>query len=127
LRFFEDFVYLFLKLKKNIYLNSSLIDFMAKKSMIERQKKRQRLVLKYAEKRASLKEQLKTSEFLEEKVQLSRKLQQIPRDSSATRLHNRCFITGRPKGFFRDFGLSRHCLREMAHEGLLPGITKASW
>lgn len=100
---------------------------MAKKSMIEREKKRQRLVLKYAEKRASLKEQLKTSEFLEEKVQLSRKLQQIPRDSSATRLHNRCFITGRPKGFFRDFGLSRHCLREMAHEGLLPGITKASW
>ena len=100
---------------------------MAKKGMIAREKKRQKLVLKYAGKRAELKAQLKQSEFLEEKVQLSRKLQQLPRNSSATRLHNRCFVTGRPKGFFRDFGLSRHCVREMAHQGLLPGITKASW
>lgn len=100
---------------------------MAKKGMIAREKKRQKLVLKYAEKRAALKAQLKQSEFLEEKVQLSRKLQQLPRNSSATRLHNRCFVTGRPKGFFRDFGLSRHCVREMAHQGLLPGITKSSW
>ena len=95
--------------------------------MVEREKKRQRCVLKYVKKRSELKVQLKKSEFLEEKIQLSRKLQQLPRDSSPTRLHNRCFITGRPKGFFRDFGLSRHCLREMAHQGLLPGITKASW
>lgn len=100
---------------------------MAKKGMIEREKKRQKLVLKYSEKRQFLKNQMNTSEFLEEKVQLSRKLQQLPRNSSATRLHNRCFITGRPKGFYRDFGLSRHCLREMAHQGLLPGIQKASW
>ena len=95
--------------------------------MIEREKKRQRCVLKYANKRAILKQELKETEFLEEKVQISRKLQKLPRNSSPTRLHNRCFITGRPKGFFRDFGLSRHCLREMAHEGLLPGIKKASW
>ncbi len=95
--------------------------------MIEREKKRQKLVLKYSEKRQFLKNQMNTSEFLEEKVQLSRKLQQLPRNSSATRLHNRCFITGRPKGFYRDFGLSRHCLREMAHQGLLPGVQKASW
>jgi small subunit ribosomal protein S14 len=100
---------------------------MAKKGMLEREKKRQKLVLKYAEKRQALKQQLKQSEFLEQKVQLSRKLQQLPRNSSPTRLHNRCFITGRPKGFFRDFGLSRHCLREMVHQGLLPGVTKASW
>lgn len=95
--------------------------------MIEREKKRQKLVLKYSEKRQFIKNQMNTSEFLEEKVQLSRKLQQLPRNSSATRLHNRCFITGRPKGFYRDFGLSRHCLREMAHQGLLPGVQKASW
>lgn len=95
--------------------------------MVEREKKRQRLVVKYAEKRAALKAQLKQTTFLEEKVKISRELQQLPRDSSPTRLHNRCFITGRPKGFFRDFGLSRHCVREMAHQGLLPGITKASW
>ncbi len=95
--------------------------------MIEREKKRQKLVLKYSEKRQFLKNQMNTSKFLEEKVQLSRKLQQLPRNSSATRLHNRCFITGRPKGFYRDFGLSRHCLREMAHQGLLPGVQKASW
>ena len=100
---------------------------MAKKGMVEREKKRQKLVLKYAEKRQALKNQLKESEFLEQKVQLSRKLQQLPRDSSPTRLHNRCFVTGRPKGYFRDFGLSRHCLREMVHQGLLPGVTKASW
>lgn len=100
---------------------------MAKKGMVEREKKRQKLVLKYAEKRQALKDQLKSSETLEQKVQLSRKLQNLPRNSSATRLHNRCFVTGRPKGFFRDFGLSRHCLREMAHQGLLPGVQKASW
>lgn len=100
---------------------------MAKKAMVERETKRQRLVLKYAEKRKTLKAKLKTAEFLEEKLQISKALQDLPRDSSATRLHNRCFVTGRPKGFFRDFHLSRHCLREMAHQGLLPGVTKASW
>jgi len=100
---------------------------MAKKGMITREKKRQKLVLKYSNKREFLKKTLKSAEFLEEKVQISRQLQKLPRDSSSTRLHNRCLITGRPKGYFRDFGLSRHCIREMAQEGLLPGITKSSW
>jgi small subunit ribosomal protein S14 len=100
---------------------------MAKKSMIQRELKRQRLVMKYAEKRADLKKQIKEANFLKEKLALHRKLQQLPKDSSSVRLHNRCLITGRPKGYFRDFGLSRHVLREMAHEGLLPGVTKSSW
>ena len=100
---------------------------MAKKGMIAREKKRQKLVAKYAAKRKTLKVQLLEAEFFEQKLEIARKLQNLPRDSSATRLHNRCFITGRPKGFFRDFHLSRHCLREMAHEGLLPGVTKSSW
>lgn len=100
---------------------------MAKKSLIQRELKRQRLVMKYAKKRASLKKQIKEAVFLKEKLSLHRKLQQLPRNSSIVRLHNRCMITGRPKGYFRDFGLSRHVLREMAHDGLLPGVKKASW
>ena len=100
---------------------------MAKKSMIQRELKRQKLVMKYATKRATLKEQIKQTAFLKEKLALHRKLQQLPRNSSAVRLHNRCMITGRPKGYFRDFGLSRHVLREMAHQGLLPGVCKSSW
>ena len=100
---------------------------MAKKSMIEREKKRQQLVMKYSEKRRSLKVQMKEASFLEEKLTIQRKLQELPRNSNPVRLHNRCLITGRPKGFYRDFGLSRHVLREMAHEGFLPGVTKSSW
>jgi len=100
---------------------------MAKKSMIERELKRQRLVMKYAEKRANLKQQIAEAESLREKLALHRKLQNLPRNSSAVRLHNRCTVTGRPKGYFRDFGLSRHVLRETAHEGLLPGVMKSSW
>ena len=100
---------------------------MAKKSMIEREKKRQQLVMKYSGKRRSLKVQMKEASFLEEKLTIQRKLQELPRNSNPVRLHNRCLITGRPKGFYRDFGLSRHVLREMAHEGFLPGVTKSSW
>jgi small subunit ribosomal protein S14 len=100
---------------------------MAKKSMIQRELKRQRLVMKYAKKREILKKKIKDTPFLKEKLSLHRKLQQLPLNSSIVRLHNRCMITGRPKGYFRDFGLSRHVLREMAHEGLLPGVKKASW
>ena len=100
---------------------------MAKKSMVEREKKRQKLVSKYATKRSSLKEEIKKTSFLEEKLTLYMKLQQLPRNSSRVRLHNRCRITGRPKGYFRDFGLSRLVLREMVHDCVLPGITKASW
>lgn len=100
---------------------------MANKAMIQRELKRQRLVMKYAEKRLLLKKQIKEASSLKEKLDLHKKLQKLPRNSSPVRLHNRCLVTGRPKGYFRDFGLSRHVLREMAHEGLLPGVQKSSW
>ena len=95
--------------------------------MIQREIKRQNLVMKYAKKRAFLKEQMKNASYMTEKYSYQRKLQKLPRNSSPVRLHNRCLVTGRPKGYYRDFGLSRHVLREMAHEGLLPGVRKASW
>jgi small subunit ribosomal protein S14 len=100
---------------------------MAKKSMIARDRKRFSLYKKYLEKRNDLKSQLKEASSMEEKLSLHRKLQQLPLNSSPTRLHNRCSVTGRPKGYFRDFGISRHVLREYASEGLLPGVTKSSW
>lgn len=100
---------------------------MAKKSMIERERKRQRLVMQYAIKRETLKKQIKEASSLKEKLTLHRKLQQLPRNSSPVRVHNRCMVTGRPKAYYRDFGLSRHVLREMAHQGLLPGVKKSSW
>jgi small subunit ribosomal protein S14 len=101
---------------------------MAKKNMIEREKKRNRLVEKYAAKRATLKDQLSDlSLSQQERVTLHRELQQLPRNSAPTRLRNRCWLTGRSRGYYRDFGLSRHVLREMAHQGLLPGVTKSSW
>lgn len=100
---------------------------MAKKSMIAREKKRQQLVQKYLKRRIELKAKLKEAQSFNEKLTLNRRLQQLPLNSSPSRLHNRCFITGRPKGYYRFFGLSRHFIREMAHEGFLPGVTKASW
>jgi small subunit ribosomal protein S14 len=100
---------------------------MAKKCMIQRELKRQRLVMKYSKKRDALKQQIKQASSLKEKLSLHRKLQQLPRNSAPVRLHNRCLITGRSRGYYRHFGLSRHVLREMAHEGLLPGVQKASW
>lgn len=100
---------------------------MAKKSMVERDNKRRRLFFKYSEKRTTLKEQINQVEFLEEKLNLHRDLQKLPLNSSPVRLHNRCRITGRPKGYYRDFGLSRLVLREMVHDCLLPGVRKASW
>ena len=95
--------------------------------MIAREKKRQQLVQKYLKRRVELKAKLKGAQSFNEKLVLNRKLQQLPLNSSPSRLHNRCFITGRPKGYYRFFGLSRHFIREMAHEGFLPGVTKASW
>ena len=100
---------------------------MSRKSLIEREKKRKNLVRKYLKKRKELKLQIKRSTFLDEKFNLHRKLQKLPRNSAPTRLHNRCLLSGRPKGFFRDFGISRHFVRELAHEGFLPGLQKASW
>ena len=95
--------------------------------MIEREKKRQQLVLKYSKKRLNLKQKIKETTFFEEKLNIHRKLQNLPRNSAPVRLHNRCLLTGRPKGYYRHFGLSRHMLREMSHQCLLPGVTKSSW
>ena len=100
---------------------------MAKKSMIEREKKRIKLEKKYALKRASLLNQYKNEDNFNLKMELQSKLQKLPRNSSKTRIRNRCWKTGRPRGVFRDFGLSRHVVREMAHQCLLPGVTKSSW
>jgi small subunit ribosomal protein S14 len=100
---------------------------MAKKSMIEREKKRQQLVDKYADKRAELKEQFRTAKNQREKLAIHRQIQQLPRNSAPNRVRNRCWVTGRSRGYYRDFGLSRNVLREWAHEGLLPGVVKSSW
>nr|YP_010933324.1 ribosomal protein S14 [Streptofilum capillatum]WKT08571.1 ribosomal protein S14 [Streptofilum capillatum]WKT08670.1 ribosomal protein S14 [Streptofilum sp. BC4-VF8pt]WKT08769.1 ribosomal protein S14 [Streptofilum sp. ZNP2-VF4pt] len=100
---------------------------MAKKSLIARENKRQSLVNKFQERRKSLKDQIKKASSLSETLELYKQLQALPRNSSPTRLHNRCMITGRPRSYYRFFGLSRHVLREMAHDCLLPGVTKSSW
>ena len=101
---------------------------MAKTSMIEREKKRAKLVTKYAAKRASIKAQMKNPEIgMEELESLVVKLQKLPRDSSPVRKRNRCAITGRPHGFYRKFGLGRNKLREATMRGDVPGLRKASW
>ncbi len=89
---------------------------MAKKSIIAREAKRQRMVKKYAKLRAQLKKEGKWEE-----------LDKLPKNSSAVRLHNRCKLTGRPKGYMRKFGVNRVTFRELALSGKIPGITKASW
>ncbi len=95
--------------------------------MIQREKKRTRLVTKFAKKRAAIKEELKTANSFQARVDLYAKLEKLPRNASPTRHRNRCWVTGRSQAFYRDFGLSRHVLREMAHEGMIPGLTKSSW
>lgn len=102
---------------------------MAKKGMIQREIKRQQLFIKYKDERLKIKRIIKnkiTNSFIEQLV-IQEKLQKLPRNSSKCRLRNRCNITGRSRGFYRDFGLSRHVLREMSHNCFLPGIKKASW
>jgi small subunit ribosomal protein S14 len=100
---------------------------MAKQSMIQREYKRERLIIKYANKRATLKNELKISSSYKEKLDLYKKLGKVPKNSAAVRHRNRCWATGRSRAFYRDFGLSRHVLREMAHDGMIPGLTKSSW
>ena len=100
---------------------------MAKKSMIEREKKRIRLEKKYAIKRTSLLLDYQNEQDFAKKLELHSKIQKLPRNSAKTRIRNRCWKTGRPRGVFRDFGISRHVFREMAHQCLLPGVTKSSW
>lgn len=89
---------------------------MARKSIIARQKKRERMVAKYADLRKKLKEEGNWDE-----------LDKLPKNSSPVRLKNRCSLTGRPKGYMRDFGVCRVVFRELATQGKIPGITKASW
>ena len=89
---------------------------MAKESIKARERKRERLVAKFAEKRKALKE---AGDYIE--------LQKLPKNASPIRLHNRCKLTGRPKGYMRLFGVSRINFREMANKGLIPGVRKASW
>jgi len=101
---------------------------MAKKAMIEREKKRQRLVQKYAAKRAALKEIISDeSKPMEERFRASLKLAEMPRNSSATRLHNRCQLTGRPHAYYRKLKVSRIALRELGSNGQAPGMVKSSW
>lgn len=100
---------------------------MAKKGMIEREKKRERLIEKYDAKRKELKAAFEAAEDQQEKLEIHRQIQQLPRNSAPTRHRNRCWLTGRSRGYYRDFGLSRHVIREMAHQGLLPGVVKSSW
>ncbi|MEL7203951.1 MAG: 30S ribosomal protein S14 [Pseudomonadota bacterium] len=101
---------------------------MAKKAMIEREKKRQRLVEKYAAKRAALKEIISDeSKPMEERFRASLKLAEMPRNSSATRLHNRCQLTGRPHAYYRKLKVSRIALRDLGSAGLMPGVVKSSW
>ncbi len=99
---------------------------MAKESMKAREVKRAKLVAKYAEKRAALKKIVNTGDPVEA-FEAAQKLQSIPRNANPIRLHNRCKMTGRPKGYMRFFGLSRIQFREMASSGLIPGVKKASW
>lgn len=101
---------------------------MAKKSAIARNKKRERLVEKYAKRRAELKQILKSSETSDEDFyKAQRELTLLPRNSSPTRLRNRCQITGRPRAYLRKFGVSRITLRELASHGKAPGVIKSSW
>ena len=101
---------------------------MAKTSMIMREKKRTKLVARDFEKRAILRAVLKDPEAdFDAKMEASKKLQKLPRDSSPARQRNRCAITGRPHGYYRKFGLSRIKLREAMMRGDVPGLTKASW
>ena len=101
---------------------------MAKQSMIEREKRRAKLVAKYAEKRAQLKAIIVNPQSTDEEVENAVvALQKLPRDSSPVRIRNRCRLSGRPRGVYRKFGLGRNKLREAAMRGDVPGLKKASW
>lgn len=101
---------------------------MAKTSKIEKMKKQMRLEIKYRARREALKALvIDTSRPMEERLEASRNLAKLPRNSSPVRHRNRCKVTGRPRGYLRKFGMSRISLRDLAHEGKIPGVTKSSW
>ena len=101
---------------------------MAKKSSIEKNNRRQRLTKQYSERRAKLKAVANDkTKPMEERFAATMKLAQLPRNSSATRIHNRCEITGRPKAYYRKLRMSRIALRDLGSKGLIPGLLKSSW
>mmetsp|Transcript_4876 Transcript_4876/g.12758 ORF Transcript_4876/g.12758 Transcript_4876/m.12758 type:complete len:101 (-) Transcript_4876:902-1204(-) len=100
---------------------------MSKKSLIARNLKRKYLTQKYLHLRYWLKSQIKRTSNLVVRLRLHALVQSLPKNSSPVRTELRCQLTGRPKAVYRDFGVSRHVFREMAHQGLLPGVVKSSW
>ena len=101
---------------------------MAKKSSIEKNKRRRKLVSRYAEKRDALKKVAREQSLsLEERFQARLKLAELPRNSSSVRIRNRCEVTGRPRGTYRKLNVSRIALRELGSAGMIPGLVKSSW
>ena len=101
---------------------------MAKTSQIHRDRRRKQLIEKYAERRAELRARLKDqSASMEEKLEIQKAFSKLPRNSCPTRLKRRCLITGRPRAYYRKFGMSRIAMRELALKGYLPGVRKSSW
>jgi small subunit ribosomal protein S14 len=113
-------------IKLNFKIKFENID-MAKKNMLQRQIKKEKIINKFIERRKDFLNNIRKNKFNQEKFLINNKLQKLPLNSSNIRLRNRCNITGRPRGFFRFFGLSRNIIRNFAHKSLLPGITKSSW
>ena len=101
---------------------------MAKKSQINRDNKRKKLIARYAERRAELRKRLNDANVtIEEKMEIQEAFSKLPRNSCPTRLNNRCQISGRSKSYYRKFAISRIALRELTHRGQLPGMRKSSW
>lgn len=101
---------------------------MAKKSMVARERKRAKTVARYAKKRAEIKARISDVNLSdEERWEAQLQLQALPRNASPVRMMNRCSLTGRPKGYYRKFGLGRNKLRELAMQGYVPGVVKSSW
>ena len=101
---------------------------MAKKSLLAREVKREKMVQRYAKRRAALKKRvIEQGLSLDERMEATMQLQKLPRDSSRCRQRNRCGLTGRPRGYYRRFGLGRNKLREIIMQGEAPGVTKSSW
>lgn len=100
---------------------------MAKLALINKQKKREKLVARYAKKHDAIKAKMSVNSTPEERMDAMKKMAKLPRNANRTRLHNRCSVTGRARGYSRMFGLCRQQLRTMASEGKLPGVRKSSW
>ena len=100
---------------------------MAKLALINKQKRREKLVAQYAKKRETIKAKMSINATPEERMDAMKKLAKLPRNANPTRLHNRCSVTGRARGYSRMFGLCRQQVRTLASEGKLPGVRKSSW